>query len=315
MKEIGLYVGETDGRHTAVDLFNINENNLLLQGTKKAVNAINDLCVDIENIYINHDEVLDNLKTLNVRIKNFKHFTLYYVENDYDDGLEKITRREMMPPAKKVTEVVPSSSRAILKIQLIDSRGTDFGQQLIAEALELMDDEHELVQIHSPRKKAMKTKDVEKVRIEEKGDVTEESLEEGEIRDKVDRAQEHFVSVTNVETTLQKPKKRNSQLEITEKLTDTERRPKKSKEVVQKSAQPKRCRVKMLMIAKLKPSDIPPSLPLLGMYKDYVDEEDTTDTTQAVCTFESSVPVQPYLLLQCERPHSQQFFYRISVSS
>ena len=298
LKEIGLYVGKTDDRCTAVDLFNINENNLLLQGMKKAVNAINDLCVDIENICINRNKVLDDLKTLNVRIKNFKCFTSYYVEDDYDDGLEQTTRREMMPPAKKVTEVVPSSSHAIPKIQFIDSHGTDFGQQLIAEALELMDDQHEIVQIHSPRKKAMKTKDVEKVHVEEKGDVTEESLEEGEIRDKVDRVQEHIVSVTNIETSLQKPKKRKSQLEITEKLTDTETRPKRSKEVVQKSGQPKRCRVKMLMIGRPKPSDIPPSMPSFGMYKDYVDEEDTTDTMQAVHTFESSVPLKGQIVIR-----------------
>ena len=264
---------------------------------KKAVNVINDLCVDIENICINRDKVLDDLKTLNVRIKNFKCFTSYYVIDDYDDGLEQTTGREMMPPAKKVTEVVPSSSCALPKIQLIDSHGTDFGQQLIAEALELMDNQYELVQIHSPRKKATKTKDVEKVRVKEKGDVTEESFEEGEIRDKVDRVKEHFVSVTNIETSLQKPKKRKSKLEITEKLTDTETRAKRSKEVVQKSGQPKRCRVKMPMIGRPKPSDIPPSLPSLGMYKDYVDEEDTTDTTQAVCTFESSVPLEGQIVI------------------
>ena len=195
-------------------MFNINKNNLLLQGTKKAVNAINDLCVDIENISINRYKVLDDLKTLNVRINNFKQFTSYYIEDDYDGGLQQRKRRGTMPPAKKVTELVPSSSHAIPKIQLIDSRGTDFGQQLIAEALELMDDEHELAQIHSPRKKAKKTTDVEKVPVEEKGDVTEESLEEGEIRDKVDRVQEHFVSV---ETSFQKSKKRKSELEIMEK--------------------------------------------------------------------------------------------------
>ena len=293
LKDIGLYVRETDGQHTAVDLFNINEN-LLLQGTKKAVNAINDLCVDIENICINRDKVLDDLKTLNVRINNFKRFTSYYIKDDYDGGLQQSKRRGTMPPAKKVTEVVPSSSRAIPKIRLIDSRGTDFGQQLIAEALELIDDEHELAQIHSLSKKAMKTTDVEKVPVEEKGDVTEESLEEGEIRDKVDRVQEHFVSV---ETSLQKSKKRKSKLEIMEKSTDTERRRKRSKEVVEKSAQPKRCRVKMPMIGRPKPCDIPPSLPSLGMYTDYVNEEDTINTMQTVHTFQSSVPLEGEIVI------------------
>ena len=127
LKEIGLHVGETNGRHTAVDLFNINENNLRLQGTKKAVHAFNDLYKDIENICIDRDKVLDELKMLNVKINYFKCFTLYYIKDDYDDRLEQ-TKRETIPLPRKVTKVVPSSSHAIPKVQVIDSRGTDFGQ-------------------------------------------------------------------------------------------------------------------------------------------------------------------------------------------
>ena len=148
------------------------------------MSAINDLCKDIENICINRDKILDELKTLNVKVKNFKHFTSYYVEDDYDDGLDQVGRRETMPPAKKLTEVVPSTSCTIPKIQLIDSQGTDFGQQLISEALQLMDDEHELAQIHSPRKKIQKSTDVQRLENREEGNVIEEPLEEGEIVNK-----------------------------------------------------------------------------------------------------------------------------------
>ena len=89
LNEIGLYIGETDGRRTAVDLFNINENNHLLKGTQKAVHAINQLCQDIENICIDRDNVLEELKILKVKVKNFKPLTSYYVEDEYDDGVEK----------------------------------------------------------------------------------------------------------------------------------------------------------------------------------------------------------------------------------
>ena len=82
-----------------------------------------------------------------------------------------------------------------------------------------------------------------------------------------------------------------------QKSTDTERRPKRWKEVVEKSTQPKRCRVKMLMIWRPKPCDIPPSLPSLRMYEDYVNEEDTIDTTQTVHTFQSSVPVEGEIVI------------------
>ena len=53
-----------------------------------------------------------------------------------------------------------------------------------------MDDEHELAQIHSPRKKIQKSIDVQRLENREKGDVTEESLEEGEIVDKDTREYE-----------------------------------------------------------------------------------------------------------------------------
>ena len=109
LNEIGLYVGETDGR-TAVDLFNINENNQLLKGTQKAVHAINNICQDVENICIDRDNVLEDLKTLKVKVKNFRRLTSYYVEDEYDGGVEHRKRKETMPPSKRLTEVVPSFS-------------------------------------------------------------------------------------------------------------------------------------------------------------------------------------------------------------
>ena len=183
LNEIGFYVGETDGRRTAVDLFNINENNQLLKGTQKAVHAINKLCQDVKNICIDRDNVLEQLKTLKVKVKNFKRLTSYYVEDEYDDGVEQRKRKEMMPPSKRVTEVVTSFSQSISKIQVIDSHGTPFGQQFIDEALELIDDDQELAQIHSPRKKSKAvTSMVVHPEEEEDEDVTE-PLEEGEIRE------------------------------------------------------------------------------------------------------------------------------------
>ena len=303
LKEIALYIGETDGCCTAVDLFNINENNLLLQGTKRAVSAINDLCKDIENICIDRDKILDELKTLNVKVKNFKCFTSYYIEDDYDDGLDQVGRRETMPPAKKLMEVVPSTSHAILKIQLINSRGTDFGQQLIAEALQLMDDEHHVAQIHSPRKKIQKSTDVQRLENREKGDVTEELLEEGEIVDKdtreyeVSQALKRFSSVeTGIVTGLHKSKKRKTESE--EKSQDIETKSKRSKEVIERSVQQRRCRVKMLIVGRPKASDIPPLLPSLGRYKGYIDTEVPDDNRQETREFPSSVPLEGQLEIQ-----------------
>ena len=52
------------------------------------------------------------------------------------------------------------------------------------------------------------------------------------------------------------------------------------------------------MIGRPKPCDIPPSLPSLGMYEDYVNKEDTIDTTQTVHTFQSSVPLKGEIVIR-----------------
>ena len=51
------------------------------------------------------------------------------------------------------------------------------------------------------------------------------------------------------------------------------------------------------MIGRLKPSDIPPSLPLLRMYKDYIDPGDTVDSIQTIHTFERSVPLKGQIVI------------------
>ena len=71
-----------------------------------------------------------------------------------------------------------------------------------------------------------------------------------------------------------------------------------SKELVERSVQQRRCRVKMPMIGRLKPSDIPPSLPSLGLFKDYIDAEAPDDDTPKTCEFLSSVPLEGQIQIQ-----------------
>ena len=163
--------------------------------------------------------MLSELKNLKVKVNNFKRFTSYFVEDEYDDGLKK-TKKDMMPPAKKVTEVVPSSTRGIPKIQIVDSRGTVFGQQLINEAMEVLEDDTELLQVHSPIKKVKsrsieceknvqqpgtseKQLEVPKVhsavkKVQGKSTENEESLEEGEVCDDEEYSQEEGKVVESI---------------------------------------------------------------------------------------------------------------------
>ena len=62
-----------------------------------------------------------------MKVKSFRRYTSYFVEDDYDDSLTKSKTRETMPQAKKVTEVGASNLRAIPKIKFTNSCKTQVG--------------------------------------------------------------------------------------------------------------------------------------------------------------------------------------------
>ena len=294
LKEVGLYIGETDGRRTAVDLFNINENRNLLQGTKKAVSAINKLCEDVENICIDRDNVLDELKKLKVKVKSFRRYTSYFVQDDYDDGLTKSKTKETMPEAKKITEVGASNLRAIPKIKFTDSRKKDFGQELMEQALEILDDDSELMKIRSAAENYRKRREIEQ---HDERQIVESSqgLEEGEISDHtISQEQVCYRSKgTDIESgtdddklsNLRRNRKKKDNLEVVSGVRKQSRDP---EELVHQ----KRCRVKMPMVGRPKPGDIAPSLPSLGDYEKYLQSSEEADKKQSKHVYESSRPVE-----------------------
>ena len=122
------------------------------------------------------------MKKLKVKVKSFRRYTSYFVQDDYDDGLTKSKTKETMPEAKKVTEVGASNLRAIPKIKFTDSRKKDFGQELMEQALEILDDDSELMKIRSAAENYRKRREIEQ---HDGRQIVESSqaLEEGEISD------------------------------------------------------------------------------------------------------------------------------------
>ena len=159
------------------------------------MSAINKLCEDVENICIDRDNVLDELKRLKVKVKSFRWYTSYFVEDDYDDGLTKSKTRETMPQAKKVTEVGASNLHAIPKIKFIDSRKTQVGRELMEQALEILDDDSELMKIHSAAENYRKRREIEQQQDERQIVQSFQGLEEGEIcDDTISQEQVHYRS-------------------------------------------------------------------------------------------------------------------------
>ena len=133
--EIGLYSGFSEGRKTAIDLFTITINRELLFKTNTMLTDVNRLCRNVNAICVERDQVIEKLNELKITLGDFKRLTSYYVEE------ENIVRDNVMPPKERTVEIVPSFARAIPKIRVKDSRTTNFGQQLVNEAFQIISED------------------------------------------------------------------------------------------------------------------------------------------------------------------------------
>ena len=93
---------------------------------------VNRLCHNVNAICVEHDQVIEKLNELKITLGNFKRLTSYYVEE------KNIVRDNVIPPKERTVEIVPSFARAIPKICVKDSRTTNFGQQLVNEAFQII---------------------------------------------------------------------------------------------------------------------------------------------------------------------------------
>ena len=133
--EIGLYSGFSEGQKTAIDLFTITINRELLFKTNTMLTDVNCLCRNVNAICVERDQVIEKLNELKITLGDFKRLTSYYVEE------ENIVRDNVMPPKERTVEIVPSFARAIPKIRVKDSRTTNFGQQLVNEAFQIISED------------------------------------------------------------------------------------------------------------------------------------------------------------------------------
>ena len=130
-----MYSGYSEGQKTAIDLFTITINRELLFKTNTMLTDVNRLCRDVNAICVERDQVIEKLDELKITLGDFKRLTSYYVEE------ENIVRDNVMPPKERTVEIVPSFARAIPKIRVKDSRTTNFGQQLVNEAFQIISED------------------------------------------------------------------------------------------------------------------------------------------------------------------------------
>ena len=68
----GSYCGHSEGRKTAIDLFTVTLNRDILLKTRKMLSEINELCSDVEQICKKRDDIIDNMKDINLTLREFR---------------------------------------------------------------------------------------------------------------------------------------------------------------------------------------------------------------------------------------------------
>ena len=96
---------------------------------------VNRLCRDVNAICVECNQVIEKLNELKITLGDFKWLTSYYVEE------ENIVQANVMPPKERTVEIVPSFARAIPKIHVKDSCTTNFGQQLVKEVFQIINED------------------------------------------------------------------------------------------------------------------------------------------------------------------------------
>ena len=83
---------------------------------------------------IQRDNIVKELKTLDIKVGNFKKLTSYYKE---DKEPEYVTHaRNMIPSTKRKLEIFPSTEAAIPKVRVKNIRKTEISEEILSQGLQ-----------------------------------------------------------------------------------------------------------------------------------------------------------------------------------
>ena len=95
------------------------------------LHRINQVCFDVHNICLEHDKVLNDLKDIDICVRDFKCITAYYKEDDKESATSTT-----MPVPKRRLEIFPSEARGIPMVRIRDPRKSNVGQQILQEVID-----------------------------------------------------------------------------------------------------------------------------------------------------------------------------------
>ena len=130
LQPVEKYSGFVEGQSMALDFDTINQSQSIVSENQDILHNMNKLCQDIREICINRDEIIKDLKGLDIEVRNFRKLTSFYIQ---DEVPEFMTCRKI-PATKRKLEIFPSDPGAIPKVHVKDIRQTKTGQKILAQS-------------------------------------------------------------------------------------------------------------------------------------------------------------------------------------
>ena len=154
------YSGFVEGQSMALDFDTIQQSKSIVSKSQDVLNNVNKLCQDIHRICIDRDQIIKDLKGLDIEVGNFRKLTSFYIR----DEKPEFSKRQKLPATKRKLEIFPSDPGAIPKVRVKDIRQTETGQKILAESAKKRSEQlTEAVTISHMKEKTL-TSDGEKVR-------------------------------------------------------------------------------------------------------------------------------------------------------
>ena len=133
LRQVETYTGYTKGQMMGIDFKTLNQSHVVIKRSESILTNINELCCNVKDMCIQRDNIVKELKTLDIEVGDFKKLTSYYKE---DKEPEYMTRaRNMIPSTKRKLEIFPSTKGTIPKVRVKDIRKTKIGEEILSQGL------------------------------------------------------------------------------------------------------------------------------------------------------------------------------------
>ena len=132
IQAVEMYTGYSEGQMMGLDFSTINQSQMIVKKGQEVLKNVNELCHDIKRICIRRDEIITDLKTLDIEVGDFWKLTSYYTREELPEFMSQRT----IPATKRKLEIFPSTTGSIPKVCVKDIRQTEVGQEILRKTVD-----------------------------------------------------------------------------------------------------------------------------------------------------------------------------------